>query len=473
MNARAILCLAALAGCATDDLGDDDDGGGKADQGQTCEEPAYGDGVCQIGLACGIPDIDCFQTFATDAEAAAWFGAERGTTPLPVSDPLYVRARALTDKAWATYVEVNHLGKLADAHVAVVVLPETTLNAFVTGSTDQTKAVLSVQYHTAILAPEIGDEELLGVVWHELAHATKLHVLPEVYDQTLRFYVADGAEPIGAFQSEDARVRGHVSTWTELAGFAGPYARPELRDLPLGGNLGALFGWMLEMQQPSCPAEVAEANALVGEVAMAESPLDEDIVLDAARSVRIQSVLDRLATCTRNGALSINQLVAGDPAWTDYLASVIAPDERWLLDETDGITALQILAGDRREKLRAQAAAFQREVGKPFTAARYFSIEEEADDVSTRVSQKAKFAAPGVSLLMHRAMTNAAPCDDALAKKTVPYGVRLDDPHHGTCWRIAHAHQLAESSDASARREPVAARGMWTPTRPSDGKPLY
>jgi hypothetical protein len=472
MNTRAILCLAALAGCAVDGSGDDADTNGKGDQGQTCEDPAYGDGVCQIGLACGIPDIDCFQTFASDAEAATWFSGMTGATPLPETDPLVVRARALTDRAWAAFVAMNHLGKLAEMHVGVVVLPDPTINAFVSGSMDSTKAVLSVQYHTAILAPDIGDEELLGVVWHELTHATKLHVLPEVYDRTLRYYVADGVEPIGAFQTDDARVRQQVETWDGLAGLAGPYARPELLDLPIGGNLGALFNWMLQMHQPSCPTEVAETTTLLGEIGAGESSADEDIALDAARSAQIHSVLDRLATCTRNSALSISQLTAGDDGWANYLHSVITTDEQWLLDEADGVTALQILAGDRREKLRALAGGFQREIGTPWAAARFYSTEEEADDMSVRITTQQSFAAPGVSLLMHRVLSNPAQCDEVLGKHAVPYGVHLEDPHHGTCWRIAHAQQVAESTGSSARRE-VAAMPMWTPTKPSDGKPMY
>jgi hypothetical protein len=471
-----MLLLAALtgAGCATDDPGDDT-GGGKGDSGETCEDPQYGDGVCQIGLECGIPDIDCFQTFATDAEAASWITGVAGVTALPESDALYVRARALTDRAWAAYTAVNHLGKLADARVSVVVLQNDAINAWVAGTPDQTKVAVSVHFHSAILAPELGDEEILGVVFHELTHIAKLHVLPEVFEQTKRYYVADGAEPIGALQTDDTRVRSQVETWTNMAALAGAYSRAELSDMPFGGNLGALFTWMLQSVQPACPAQVADVVTIQSELAANVSWLDDDVAVTAQQKVRIDTALDLLSACSRTSSpLSISQLITGATDWTEYLHAALPADEQWLLDESDGVTALQILAGDRREKLRTAAQTFQRDVGVPWTAARYFSTEEEADDVSVRVTKAQKFAEPGVSVLMHRMMTDKGPCDGALASGHVPYGVRLDDSHHGTCWRIAHARQMSAGADSSARRVTVeTARGVWTPTRPSDGTPMY
>lgn len=475
MTARTMLWLAALsmAGCATDG-GGDDSGGGKGDRGETCEDAQYGDGTCQVDLACGIPDIDCFETFATDADATSWIVGLGGVTALPESDARYVRARALTDRAWEAYTAVNHLGKLADARVSVVVLQNDAINAWVTGSTDWTKAVVSVHFHSAILAPELGDEEILSVVFHELAHITKLHVLPEVKDRTQRFYLADGAEPVGAFQADDARVRSHVLPWIETASLSGGYAKPELVDLPFGGNLGSLFTMLLQPLEAACATQVADVRAVQSEIVAGMSWLDDDVTATPQLATRIRTNLDRLSACARaNNPFSLAQMLEGDTEWLDYLHTVLPADEQWLLDENDPVTALQILVGDRREKMRATAQTFEREVGAPWTAARYFSTEEEADDVSVRVTKAQKFAAPGVSTLMHRMMTESAACDGALAKAEVPYGVRLDDSHHGTCWRIAHARQMDAGADTTARRVVDVERRPWTPTRPSDGRPMY
>ncbi len=360
--------------------------------------------------------------------------------------------------------------------VAVVVLQNPTLNAFVAGSTDKTKVALAVHFHSAILEPQLTDEEILAVVFHELTHVTKLHVLPEVREATQRYYVAvGGTEPIGALQIDDSRVRAHLTRWQELAGLAGAYSRRELGELPVGGNLADLFEWLLESLEPVCPGQVAEARAVQSELLAARAPLDGDLVVDSQRAARIKSSLDLLGACGRiNSTMSLSQMFASEPQWPTYLHSVLRADELWLLEDPDALTALRILVGDRREKMRTEAAAFEHDLGTPWTAARYFSTEEQADDMSVRVSKAQRFAAPGVSLLMHRLLDDPALCDAAVAHDAVPYGVRLDDSHHATCWRIAHARQLAAGDNAPARRVSVEAEhGPWTPTRPSDGRPMY
>lgn len=482
MTSRTLLGLAALAlvGCT---MGEDDEGGGgvggKGDGNGECLDPQYGDGVCHADLACGIPDIDCFDTFATDADAAAWLTSQRSSTTLAETDPRFVRARALTDRAWDTYRAVYHLGKLADARLSVVAVDDPTLNAYVTGSPDTGHAVLSVQYHSAILAPEISDDELLGVVFHELAHAVKLHILPEVYDKTQRFYVADGAEPIGSLQADDARVRTHVGEWQNLAWVAGPYAKAELRDLPFGGDFDVVFSTALQAQPNICVAQVTAYNTLRTEIqGSSTGVIDEDLVISAATSTRIRTTLDALASCMRQQGSkpSIRQLFANDPEWTSWLQSVVAANEQWLLDDDDALIAAMILIDDRRTQMRAMKQGFERDLGASWASARFFSTEEEADDVSVRLGKAHKLAAPGVSMLMRRVMgSGAAACDQAIAAQRAPYGVRLDDPHHGDCWRVAHAQQLASEADTSSARRVSApvAREPWTPTRRPTGEPMY
>ena len=468
------LAATALFGCVAGDSDDSAGGGGKADGEGSCDDdPAYGDGTCQIDLACGIPDIDCFETFTSDADAAAWINAQRGLVALPETDPRFVRARELTNRAWETYRKVHHLGRLADAHVGVVVLDDPSINAWVTGSTETLKAALSVHYHSAILDPSLGDEEILGVVFHELAHVTNLHVLPEVYEKTQRYYVAGDVEQIGAFQADNARVRTHETEWLDVASFAGPYTGAALLDLPLGGNLGALFAWYLDERQAACPTQIDAVRTLMSTIGSSVG-IDDDVIVTPQVAAQLPSALAALSACNEAaGAYSVRTMLSGDADWTDYLATAVAAEHQWLLDEPDGATALVILAGDRRSKLTSIAQAFKRELGAPWSKVRYFSTEEQADDVSVRATLAAQHAAPGVSLLMTRVLPDAAACETAITNKQVPYGVHLDDSHHGTCWRIAHARQLAKTPTTTARTLPVAPRATWTPTRPSTGEPMY
>ena len=481
----AVVAVSTGSACAIDDAPDDDGavGGGKhdggGDHGQTCMDVQHGDGVCHVGLVCGVPDIDCFQVFASDAEAASWISQIHGVATAAASDPLYTRGRALTDRAWAAYTAHNQVGELASRHMSTVVVHDNTLNAWVTGVPEATKVALSIHLHSALLAPAISDEEILGVLFHELAHITKLHVLPEVKEATAQFYLAGGAaEPIGAAQPDDARVRAQVKPWIDLALVAGPYMQPELGDVPYGGDLGALLDEMAGAVPSQCTTEVSELYNLLRQIQTSTGIVDENITVTAQTGQFLDLALDRLVVCNNGyGARSINAVVGGTE-WGPHLMKVLAASEHWLLEEDDGLTALRVLVKDRREKLRALAQTLEHDLGVAWGSVRYFSTEEEADDVAAGVSTAQKLAAPGAEMLFYRLLGDRTACDRAITTGSVPYGARLDDAHHATCWRIAHGRQMAAAAassgmSANVRRPSVVERGPWVPTRPATGEPMY
>ncbi|MGE3459745.1 MAG: hypothetical protein AB7O24_31835, partial [Kofleriaceae bacterium] len=131
---RVTAAALVVIGCTEPAADVDDEHGpsGKADDGAICEDPLYGDGTCHIDLGCGIPDIDCFLTFASDQDAADWARRQPyvgGRSALESTDPLFVRARSLVDRAWMIYADIFPLGKLADVTPAVVVLEQATPGA--------------------------------------------------------------------------------------------------------------------------------------------------------------------------------------------------------------------------------------------------------------------------------------------------------------------------------------------------------
>jgi hypothetical protein len=71
----SVSLISILASGCISSSDDEDCTGGKCDVDDVCTDPQYGDGVCQTQIDCAAPDIDCFQTFDTDADAAAWFAA--------------------------------------------------------------------------------------------------------------------------------------------------------------------------------------------------------------------------------------------------------------------------------------------------------------------------------------------------------------------------------------------------------------
>jgi hypothetical protein len=471
--------LVALVGCATDAADGDDTagGGGKAD-GETCADATYGDGTCQLDLECGIPDIDCFKTFPSDAEAGQWLTGVWGTPQIAADDPRFVRARALLDRAWATYQAEAPIGKLAEARLALVLLDDPTANAWVTGDPDMGQAALSVQVHTGIFLEGFTDEDLLGVLYHEIAHITKLHVFPEIKDRTKRFYLASGAEPVGAFQPENERVRDAATRWLELAQFSGVYSTPALDDLPLGGNLDSLFALYLQhvtATSVACTPATNAVNALYTQ--LQSSPIDGSLTIDTAGTAEIDRVLDVLGACVAPQALTMQAfLTAQGTEWETYVMDQIPTDEKWLLAE-DAFEVITLLANDRRGKLAAIESQVAKDLGQPWSAVRYFSTEEQADDISVTMTQAAKLADPGVSGFMLDAMGEArAECEQHIVAGTTPYGIDLEDDHHGTCWRVAHARQLVLPAGTAARRiagPDESPRTPFVPTRMPDGKPMY
>jgi len=466
--------LLAVVGCATDDAGDDTGGGGKAD-GETCSDPLYGDGTCQLDLACGIPDIDCFRTFGSDAEAGTWLTGVWGAAQVPAEDPRFVRARALLDRAWSTYQSEAHIGKLAESKLALVLLDDPSANAWVTSDPELGQAALSVQVHTGIFLEGFTDEDLLGVLFHEIAHITKLHVFPDVKDSTLRYYLADAGEPIGALQPDEPRVRELANRWLDIAYFSGVYATPALDDLPYGGNIDDLFSLYLQQVAPACTAAATAVYDLYAK--FQPSPIDDSLMINSAGTAEIDRVLDVLSACVAPQGQTMQAFLdTQTPEWKSYALEQFSPDEQWLLAE-NAFEVITLLANDRRGKLAAIEGQLTRDLGQPWSAVRYFSTEEQADDISVRMTQAAKLPDPGVSGFMLDAIGDQrAACEQHIAGGTVPYGINLVDTHHGTCWRVAHARQLAMPVGTSARMVTApdeVARTPFVPTRKPDGKPLY
>jgi hypothetical protein len=112
-----------------------------------------------------------------------------------------------------------------------------------------------------------------------------------------------------------------------------------------------------------------------------------------------------------------------------------------------------VLGEDRRAKLRAIEADFARQTGAPWTAVRYFSTEEDADDTSVPVLRNAGLEPTGLGDFL----ANVLPADQQAkcralidGGKVPPYGADLVDDHHGTCWRVYHIGAYAKHTDKAA-----------------------
>ncbi|HEV7558498.1 MAG TPA: hypothetical protein VGO00_23675, partial [Kofleriaceae bacterium] len=124
--------MIALTGCPSSN-GDD--------AVSTCADPRYGDGTCDPQLSCDEPDIDCFQTFDNDTEAAKWWTTTGGPLvgqsfpAVSTSDPRFAKVRAALDKGWDAFKSHRPVGELGNARPGLVIVDKPQLEnaAFVIG----------------------------------------------------------------------------------------------------------------------------------------------------------------------------------------------------------------------------------------------------------------------------------------------------------------------------------------------------
>jgi len=467
MNLQRLLPLLSfplLTACIVGEIADHPPSctGGKCDASggdQTCADPRYGDGVCNPQLTCGVPDIDCFHTFASDAEAATWFtdveaklAAEEGRAPralLPETDPVFRRARDLLDRGWAAFRSHQPVGEqLATRRPALVLLADPTRNAFVMPDLDLKKSAFSIQVQTGFFDAKVDDSAFLGVMMHELQHAVGLHLIGTRRVELRKYYVADRSEPRGREQLDDARAHRAGLAWRTGADEVAFLDDVELGGFPLAGQLGRVLKLVTGLATQRAPAACARANGLAdairADLHAGVDPIDLHAAIDLAPfQDRVAEALAALRDeCLPEGPSYIDVLAELNSVTAADYAAQLSPHDRALVDGQHVIDGIAALTEDRRAAMRAAEAAFSQATGQPWSALRYFSIEEDADDTSVAVLRAAGRDPAGEAAYLPLLLPDDATrerCAALVDAGTVPpYGVDLTDDHHAMCWRIFH-----------------------------------
>jgi hypothetical protein len=442
------------------------DGDGGVDQ--ACNDPRYDDGKCDLDLTCADPDIDCYRTFATDAEAATWWSAtERAELGqmypiVPESDPRFVRVRAALDKGWEAFKLNRPVGKLADKRPALVVVDQPLARAaFVYTDSAAGNQPFAVMVETAGLESGADDDALLGVMMHELQHAVGLHNLGNNASKLRKFYAAHaGTEPMGRDQHDDADLRYVGEAWMDAATEVGPYSQPELGGLPLEGDLHTILSAAISSGQGShaaaCDPVAMRIDQITSTVLAAADPLDGALPDLTGVDTAVSDALDALATdCLGDfpyGFIEVGAALANiTPA--EFEAHLDAHDLA-LVKGVPFVTGLTALVEDRRDTMRTAEQLFTESSHESWNQLRYFSVEEDADDVSTIVMHGAGLDPTSVAGFFRAVLPvpSRTACDNLLADGLPGYGVDLTDPHHAVCWRIGHVQREAKTF----RQRPVA-----------------
>ncbi|HEY5927694.1 MAG TPA: M48 family metalloprotease [Kofleriaceae bacterium] len=470
---------------------------------QSCDDPRYGDGVCNTDLTCLVPDIDCFRTFVDDAAAAVWYAqreagkaADEGRPPralLAPSDPRFVQMRKLLDAGWQAFSKARPVGRLVEFRPALVMIEDPIVNAFVTAESATQSQVFAVMVHTGLAAAALAEDGRLGVLLHELQHIVGTHGLGNVEEDLRLHYVAgDGVEPIGRLQTDDRIVHEAIESWMNMASDIGPYSLSALGGFPYDGPLWGMLDMLaddgVEDNGANCRTAADQIASLRHDLVDARDDLDEHLTISPTTqqpinattlSSRINEALGRLREdCMPGSSLTFvdafADLVNAPP---QEIAESLTASDLQLVSNKHVVDALSALTRDRRNKMRALEASLPQ--GRPWSAARYFSEEEDADDTAVMVLRAAgrnaeSYAAAALTSVAKRGAEAAARCQTILdAGEVPPYGVDLLDTHHASCWRAYHALQIARLKPQAAARPPatevVRARplvGLPRPPRP-------
>ncbi len=475
MNTRQLASVLALAlPACTVITGDDPPActGGKCDGGgveQTCTDPRYNDGTCNLDLACSVPDIDCFRTYDTDAAAAAWWKVEQTKVGqnfpiLDESDPRFAKVRDALDQGWAAFKVHRPVGMLADKRPALVLVDKPMIQnaAFVYGEPEHNAQPFVVMVETPALASNVDATSLLGVMMHELQHAVGLHKLGTNDEKIRKFYVAPtGTDPLGRQQADDANLHQLGEAWQQAASQVGPYSQAELGGLPINGitnqMLLTVVNQALQGHPDICTAPVQALGAAQDAATANPDPLDGSLTSDL--STIAPQISDALAAmrdqCLPNYPYDVIDVGAALSMMTrEQFQATLEPRDVDLVAGKHFIDGLTALVEDRRASMRDAEAAFQTASGEPWSQLRYFSVEEDADDVSTivmRAAHKDPDAMSKFFLAVGLAPDAASACSAKVASGLPGYGVDLTDEHHAVCWRVGHQQRAATEARTLTR----------------------
>jgi hypothetical protein len=456
--------LALIAtGCNSSDDDDLDCLDGKCDVDVCEQEARYNNGTCDT--ECAQADIDCFRQFDDRSQADAWFGELEARLAMqelrepralvPADDPRFVRMRALLDQGWESYRQVMPVG-LLDKAPELVVIEEPVENAFVARDQETGKVAWVVLVQSGLIDPEHADHGVLGVVMHELTHATALHVLPGVADRLRIHYQVEpgGAEPFGFEQNDDPRAREAITAWRDLGEDAGAYAYAELNGMPAPGSLlSTILNAAIGRADPSACGPTGErAQELQAFMTPRTAPLTGLLeITNAADASELDRLTRALLEELRDGCLAGSQLDVFELMAEHFGVTPAEIEEEFPAAEQAVVAGRHVidqitfLAGDRHRRMREIAALLESETGRDITSLRYFSSEEAADDSTVPVLRDMQLPVDGIGQFFRGLLPEPArsQCNALIeAGTTPPYGDLVDE-HHATCWRADHVKALA------------------------------
>jgi hypothetical protein len=400
-------------------------------------------------------NIAHYKVFQTRDEAITWFKSAQGRgdnglasdTPVASSDPRYAAIDATVKDVWDGFVE-NFPDDTKDLPVPFVIL----INSQKAGAYALYDDALGASPNAFMIQTPslaVGDIPLRGLIAHELTHHVLKHKWPGVEDKIEIWYDASKAAADGfGFQQANSPATHDTGKKAQLYGLAtGDFSATQWNGVARPGStiqslVDALHQKAVATNAGPCGDADTASNALL---------TFADPLRDRATNT-FNTTPDQL---TQLGTLS-SAYVTKETACTSVVTGTLFQ----FLATSNGTTEANIRSQasqpeiDANDKatsaydatLKLTAGYDQYITSTDLKNVRYYSFEEQADDVAVNLLAVIAFDKTGITKFLQQAILDDAgrtECDKLVTSEP-PYGI-MSDPHHSTCWRIWHTSKLAAS----------------------------
>jgi Zn-dependent protease with chaperone function len=411
-----------------------------------------------------------YEVFADWTAAAAWIDAfeaeqaqSRGSAPfvaLPHDDPRYARFADGFHRMWEAFKVVYPTETAGMPEPFAVISSDASPDGYVHYDRATGQIPWLVEVTQGVFDQPFGEEGLLGFVAHELGHAVFKHGLPTAVQASAFYRQAAGAELLGFQQADDASARAVAEPWLTESLLVGNLHEPEQRGIPFSTYGLPAYVSMLEFLQahylsgssePSCALANTEIDAFRAVIRAKRRILDWAAPLTAEDRVALaghaQAFIDAVGSCPVSPAANLSERLReqyGDDyadklrlLGGDALVAQIAQDESVFASASNAFLGLVAVS------LVHQESMWQTDSVADWSSIRHFNVEEEADDISSRVMASLGYTTGvGLFFLDFMPADQRQECEGYLAAGRVPPYGPLNDPHHAPCYRVYHAQRV-------------------------------
>ena len=414
--------------------------------------------------------------FGEQHEALEWFARYESRSRaglglparavVPESDPRYAVTERKLSVIWDAFKSAYPEATAGLREPKLVILEDPVKNAYALYE----RATRTLPYLFVVqtgLIEGLSEDEMLGVMAHELAHLVFKHVLPGVSDRVQIYYRVDRSEePLGYLQRNDEALKASVKEYLEKAEDVGPFLLPQLNGMPSPAFGPTTYGRLLDYlrgktsgdpSRPICAIASEEYAGWFNSLVVRISNMDQKLHVSAEESTRLEQNTRRFTEdfrqCLEGERVDLVALLAqAFQVSEDFARAQLKPADIAAFDaHSNVLDALRDLVLEKRARMS------ELDQTSDLEHARIYTFEEQADEVSYQVMKSAGRDPMGVASFLldnYASAAEQADCKATVEAGRVPDYGGLGDPHHSMCFRYFHLKRFGEAIGEAPSQAP-------------------